>query len=1112
MSAKRFKSTALRYCIVMVGLIGGMLSAQATAADGKNLPPMLFDHLGVDAGLSQSNVLAVLQDSRGLMWFATEHGLNRYDGYQIEQFKRERGNPDALSNDFIFDIVEDANGDIWLATNGGGLVRYERSTNRFQSFHTGNSDITSNQIRRLAFTTDGTLWLATSDAGLISYSIANGTFATVALADQADKPMPLYALHVDARGALWVGGQHGLSRLNLASGFSRTWQHDPSDSASLAKGGVRAILQDAFGSVWVGTYGGGLDRLSDDGRRFEHFTHDGDNARSLSGNRVTTVFEDSERRLWVGTTAGLNLLDRASGDVQRFVNDPLNPYALSANRVTSIYEDRSGLLWVGTQTNGVNKWNPRTWGFGFDPAKSLTASGERSPNVTAFTVDANGVLWLGTFGDGLHAIDRSRGKTTHYRSDAESPFQIPGDRIMSLLLDRDGTIWVGTMRNGLVKLNPATGKQQRFTHDPADATSIAANGVTALFQDSAGRIWVGTYGRGISRMDRADGVFKHFAHIAEEQDSLSGDRIMAFAEDASGMMWVGTEGAGLNLFNPVTERFHRYAHDPQDITSLASETVYSINIDADATVWVGTRSGGLDRVVGSVRAPESITFNNLSEADGLANDVVYGIQFDQAGWMWLSTNHGISRFNARTGEFRNLVREDGLQSNEFNFGAHFRSSAGELFFGGHKGFNAFQPADVSKNSVAPLIALTGFFNGNDSVRSDLPINDDGTVEVDWRQTDIAFEFAALDFTAPEQNRYQYMLAGRDEQWIDLGTQRRITYTDLGAGDYTLRVRAANSDGVWNEAGFTLPISVAPAPWNTWWAYLIYAALAVASLISAHNFHRRRLARESAYSSRLEDEVQQRTEKLVESNAALKTLNVKLQESSLSDPLTGLRNRRYVFEEVSRDIEAIQRRYNRMADDQRSTENAELVFMMIDLDNFKPINDTYGHAAGDQMLLEIRDILLNECRRSDSVVRWGGDEFVVIAKQTDPVESEALAERIRAAIESHQFKLGDGVVARTTCSIGFVAYPLFQHPNEESSLDHMICVADGLMYEAKRQRNAWVGMLSADSAVTSDNFDHSAIEATSLLFRAKRARHVDRQQRIPSGADAPRVLSIAEAGS
>lgn len=344
----------------------------------------------------------------------------------------------------------------------------------------------------------------------------------------------------------------------------------------------------------------------------------------------------------------------------------------------------------------------------------------------------------------------------------------------------------------------------------------------------------------------------------------------------------------------------------------------------------------------------------------------------------------------------------------------------------------------------------------------------------------------MDFAEPAENRYRFKLEGFDEDWVDLGNRRRATYTDLDAGSYVLRVEAANSEGVWSESDFALPVYVAPAPWQTWWAYLGYVALAAGTVLAFWLAHRNRINREEEYSRRLETEVHSRTEALIDRNKQLSVLNKALQESSLSDPLTGLRNRRFVFEEVSRDLEVVRRRVEKERLGIDVSDITDLVFMMIDLDNFKPINDTYGHAAGDEMLLQLRDVLLDICRGSDHVIRWGGDEFVVITKQTLPEETERLAERIRSSISSRNFTLGDGQIVRTTCSIGFAAYPLFRTGTDQSSLDQIINLADGLMYEAKKRRNAWVGMLGPNSATASFEPVEDSAEPSSLLFGARRA--------------------------
>ncbi|MEL7186912.1 MAG: two-component regulator propeller domain-containing protein [Pseudomonadota bacterium] len=1047
--------------------------------------PMRFGHLTLDDGLSQSNVLSVLQDSDGWMWFATENGLNRYDGYEFRHFKRERGNPDALSNDFIFDIAEGPDGSLWLATNGGGLANLDRKSGKVRTYRhdpENANSVAGNVLRSLHVDAAGIVWIGTRGAGLDRFDPKTQTFTHIDLGSNANAGT-IFALHPGAESSLWVGGDHGLTKLDTATSAVVTSAHT---SDAIETNSVRAILKDSSGQLWVGTYGAGLVRFNSDAKGVARFVHDANDAATLSGDRISTIFEDSDGRLWVGTTAGLNLIDRESGAVVRYAANGEDASSLSDNDISTIYQDRSGLLWIGTKSHGVNKWNPRSWLYGYEPANEVTVDSEKQANVMAFASGDAKTLWLGTFGDGLNAIDRESGEITKYRAEAGPGRQIAGDRVMSLMRDRSGNIWAGTMMNGISRINPETGETTHFRHTAGDATGLSANGIMTMYEDRSGLVWIGTFGGGISLYNPANDKFTHFKSDPNNANTVSSNRITSFVEDNNGNMWIGTDAGGLNLFDRSKQDFHRFAHDPDDITTLAADTVYAVNVDSNGVVWVGTQGGGLDRVVGDSNQPEAITFTNVAEKDGLSNDVIYGVQFDSSGWIWMSTNYGISRYHPETGEIKNLHRTDGLQSEEFNFGAHYRSATGELFFGGHNGFNAFQPDEISASTVIPVIALTGLFRGGDSTKDDLPDYESETVELSWKDDNVTFEFAALDFAAPEQNRYMYKLEGFDKDWIDLGNRRRATYTDLNDGSYLLRVRAANSEGVWNEAGFAVPIKVAAAPWDTWWAYLGYLAL-LAQLGAGLWFgHRRKIRREEEYSQRLEQEVSSRTEMLLDRNKQLKVLNEALQESSLSDPLTGLRNRRFVFEEVSRDLELVQRRLGAERLGIDTSNDAEMVFMMIDLDNFKPINDTYGHAAGDEMLLQLRDVLLGICRRSDFVIRWGGDEFVVIAKQTKPEEAEWLAERIRSSIASSNFQLGDGQIVRTTCSIGFAAYPLFRAGTDDSSLDQIISLADGLMYEAKKRRNAWVGMLGPNDAIASFEPEDDAIESTSLLFRARRA--------------------------
>jgi len=364
----------------------------------------------------------------------------------------------------------------------------------------------------------------------------------------------------------------------------------------------------------------------------------------------------------------------------------------------------------------------------------------------------------------------------------------------------------------------------------------------------------------------------------------------------------------------------------------------------------------------------------------------------------------------------------------------------------------------------PPVVMTAFLESNRPVELPGQIFDVSDIALGYRDDLVTFEFAALDFTAPTENRYAYRLEGFDEEWIDLGTSRRVTFTDLAGGSYVLRVRASNNDGVWNEAGVAVALEVAPPPWQTWWAYTFYGLLIVSIVFGVWNAQQRKLQREEEYSGRLEHEVSMRTSELRVRAEELENLNQQLVEATLTDSLTGLRNRRFFFQQVAKDIALVRRRYRELAEGIQQINVYDLAFMMVDLDNFKPINDNFGHAAGDNVLIDVRGLLLKAVRDSDIVIRWGGDEFLVIGRDSDPNKAEVLAERIRSTIEEHVFELGDGQVSRLTCSVGFACFPFVREDPDAVEWEQTLALADAALYTAKETaKNAWVGYLSSPTA-------------------------------------------------
>ncbi|MDH3402017.1 MAG: diguanylate cyclase [Acidobacteriota bacterium] len=1025
--------------------------------------PIRFEHLTIDDGLSQNAVMAIHQDRQGFLWLGTENGLNRFDGYEFKVFTHDRQDPASIAGNYVWAIDEDAEGRLWVGTVGAGVGRFDPATERFTSYrHDPDrpTSLASDRVRTLHVGADGSVWVGLLESGLDRLDPLTGV-VTHFRHDPADPATlandSVYGLYTDAAGRLWIGTDGGLDRYDPERGAFEHHAHDAADASSLSDDRVRAIVEDRAGALWVGTWGGGLNRLDAGAAGFVRYRHDPEDPKSLGDDRVQSLLEDDAGRLFVGTASGLSGWDRELDGFSRYAHDPAQPHSLAGDHVMAIYQDRGGVVWFGTRTAGLSRWNPATWAFGHVTREPGNPRGLSNANVTSFAEDRTGRLWLGTFGGGLNVMNRVTGEVEHYR-EAAGAGGLTSDRVMALQLDHRGMLWIGTMGGGLDRMDPARGSVVSYRHDPARDDSLASDAVMTLFEDRAGVLWIGTFGGGLDRYERATDGFTHFVNDPADPASLGSDRVTSLADGPGDGLWVGTEGGGLNLLDRRTGTLRRFGHDPEDPQSLPSDVVYALHADGAGRLWIGTRGGGLARLTGSPEPGGAVAFRSFSSRDGLPDDDVYGIHSDADGNLWLSTNRGLARFDPRSWTSTNYDVSHGLQANEFHFGSHFASPSGELFFGGVNGFNAFFPGRLAANEHVPPVVLTAFLKLEQPVTEAGPAPALERIELEWRDDVVTFEFAALDFAAPERNRYAYMLEGFDADWIELGNVRRVTYTDLDGGDYVFRVRAANNDGVWNEEGLALDLEVAAPPWKTGWAYLAYVLAVLAAAFAFVHVQRRKLREEEEYSRRLEEEVELRTKEIAVHAKRLEQLNQQLVETSLTDSLTGLANRRFLFDWIRKEIAQLHREHAGPIPD----EAFDLAFLMVDIDGFKSINDTCGHAAGDQVLLEVRTLLAEACRDSDLLIRWGGDEFLVVGRGATPANVTALAERIRGIVENHVFLVGGSQVVRTTASIGVACYPFLGGDLEALSWEQVVNVADVALYTAKRSgRNAWVGLFSTD---------------------------------------------------
>ena len=785
-----------------------------------------FDHLNIEQGLSQSSIQVIFQDSHGFLWFGTEDGLNRYDGYNFKIYKPDPDAPNSLSDRWITSIVEDRDGYLWVGTRLG-LNRYDPRTEDFLRFVHDDLDPSSlidNHVNVLYIDRSGNLWIGT-DSGLDLFDKGNGTFKHYVYSpfqQEGISGKSITALYQDSRGRLWVGTlAGGLNLFEPFTGKFTTYQSDPENPSTITNNHVTAIIEDKKSSVlWVGT-GAGLNKFHPDSGTFERFMHSEDDQQSIASDTVYDLYVDSTGNLWIGTAAGL---DRLSVTGKRFIHyrhDPTFSKSLSEDEVLSIYEDRGGVLWFGTWGGGVNKYDRQRDLFAYyrnDPRNKNSLSDN---SIVSIYSDSEGYTWIGTAGEGLDRLTKLTSQVVHYRHNPDRPNSISSDFIYAIDEDQYGFMWIGTY-NGLERFDRDSSTFRHYQRDPERPDSLSANRVYEVYVDSQNNVWLGT-AAGLDLLNRGRGTFIHYQPKIEDPNSLSGPAVNSIYEDREGNLWIGTWESGLNKFNPKTQEFTRYRFDARNREGISSDVILSIYQDSKGRLWIGTGGGGLN-----LYHPETDTFTAYYEKDGLPNGVVYGILEDSSGFLWMSTNFGISRFNPEKQTFRNFDAGDGLQSNEFNSGAYAKGRNGELYFGGINGLTVFQPSSIGDSHYLPQVALTSLTQDDSPiVTTDSSVETAQKVILHWPQNSFEFEFAALSFSQPNKNQYAYMLEGFDNAWHFVGTKRDGRYTNLPGGEYTLLLKASNSDGIWTETPVRIDITVIPPFWQTVWFRVLLSVAVVA---------------------------------------------------------------------------------------------------------------------------------------------------------------------------------------------------------------------------------------------------------------------------------------------
>jgi diguanylate cyclase (GGDEF)-like protein len=1088
--------------IAVLSLATAATTAAASAvpvADREPLPgrPLSFRRLAIPDEVPAHLCTALAEDRAGFLWIGTQTGLVRFDGSRFRVFRSDPDDPRTLGGSYVRALAPASDGRLWVGTFGGGLSVYDPATETFTRYRHDPRDpgsLSHDRVEGVAEDRAGRIWIATSQ-GLDRLDPGSGRLHHFR-PDPAD-PASLAServrgLLVDRAGRVWVGSRDGLQVWRGdAPALDRTWRGDaavrgrfervastPGVPGSLAGQSVFRLFEDGRGRIWIGTAEHGaavLDPASGTLRRLPppaaSAAADAAGAaddRRLSHFWVYGFAEPRPDEVWIATFGGgVDVVDGRSLRVtDRLRHDPALDVTPGGDRIGALHADRSGVVWVGTWGQGIARHDPAARAVRVLRHSPARPDGPSHPAVVRALEMPDGTLLLGTNGNGVDLLSPSLRLLGGLRADPADPGALADGAVTCLAGGAGGEVWVATLDGTLHRVAPgriefqgdrvALVEPPRVTARLTAADGLPGGPIRTLLGGAGGELWAGS-AEGLARIARGTLAITSWRHRPDDPSTLAGHAVEALAHTGDGGLWIGTDG-GLNRFDPATGRAVRILHEPGRRDSLPNNWIPDLMWTRDRRLWVATQGGAavlrsFDRATGVAR------FDRVAERLGRPAGPVESLIEDAQGKVWLGPR---LRVDPRTWRFRELGPADGVAVRSVFIASRLHRQERQVLFGSPEGLLIVDVDLLAPWAYEPPVVATELrVDGVERPGAALL----GATGLTLAPADRGFrlDFAALDFTAPEKVAYRHRLEGFDPRWI-AAAEGSAAYTNLAPGRYTLRVRGTNRAGRFSPHELRLPVTVRPALHETAWFRLSLAAAGVALAAAGYRLRVRRL---EARGRELERLVGERTAALEERGRELQAAYARIEEASLTDPLTGLRNRRYLEQSLAADAALAVRRHEEgraaEAGAERATnpdhaERGDLVFLLLDLDHFKSVNDTHGHAAGDAVLVQTAAVLKSVLRDSDHLVRWGGEEFLAVARFVDRRDAPVLAEKIRAAIAGHPFRLDDGSELRRTCSLGFASYPLAPDQPRAVTWEEVVDLADLGLYAAKRSgRNGWVGI-------------------------------------------------------
>lgn len=758
------------------------------------------------------------------MWFATEEGLNRFDGSNFTVYRYKSDDPSGLQSNDIRSLYEDPSGNLWVGSAGGSLSLYNRKKNIFEHFPVGKvKGLSSYVIRSICGDGMGKIWVATLNG------IDELDPATKKIKNHLGKfnPKGSYPAQVfnyvyaDTKNRIWIGSNDGIYLYHRDRNTFSNIRAGSKEMPGLSDNEVSSITEDKSGHMWFGTKDG-LNLLLPDGKGFKTYRHQQAGSGSISNNTIKSLAVNNDNQLWIGTDDGLNIMDLKTGGISIYKPKPRDSYSLTGKSVSCIYIDNEGIYWLGPVHGGISKYDTNLNLFHLKKSNVLDPHGLNAPVVMSFAEYKDGVF-VGTDGGGLNYFNTKSELMERFSTGLSSGSSLGNLSIMTMKIIRGNQLYLGTYAQGLVVMD-LNSKAVRQYKQGSTAAQLNSSDIFCLKEDSRGKIWVGTNGGGVNVLAPDNTVLIKYCRNpkgSNEVDYPGNNFVRFIEEDASGKMWIGTYGSGVSVYDPRDQKFtllNKAKH------KLPSDLMMSILKDHAGKLWVGSFSGGL-----SVYDHTKQQFVTFGEKDGLNNSTVYAIAEDKQHRIWVSTNKGISSFDRKSRKFTNYTTYNGVQNNNFVLGAGLSTTKGMIYFGGAEGFNYFNPQFFKNKKNISSLLFTDLKISNElvepkengAIREHISVAKD--IYLDYKQN-FTLGYVSVNFTAPEQTRYSYKLEGFDNDWIDAGSAKAASYTNLDPGNYTFRVRSRTNEGIWNAAQSSVNVHVRPPLWRSVYAYIFYTLI------------------------------------------------------------------------------------------------------------------------------------------------------------------------------------------------------------------------------------------------------------------------------------------------